>query len=88
MLTKNVGLIEYSRKVDAANCITHGIGAVMAAVGFVFLVMRTSGIRSVASAVVFGLSLVVVYTVSAVYHGLPSGEAKRPRNFRRNGSLK
>ena len=77
MLGKNVGLIEYSHKVDAANCVTHAIGAVAAAVGLVFLAVKASGARSVVSAVVFGLSLVAVYTASAVYHGLPSSETKR-----------
>lgn len=77
MLGKDVGLIEYSHRVDAANCISHAVGAAMAAVGFVFLVMKASGFRGAVSAVVFGLSLMAVYTVSAVYHGLPSGEAKR-----------
>lgn len=77
MLGKDVGLIEYSKKVDAANCVTHAVGAAMAAVGFFFLVMRANGLRSIVSAVVFGLSLFAVYAVSSVYHGLPAGEAKR-----------
>ncbi len=77
MLGKEVKLIEYSRKVDKGNCITHAAGAAAAAVGFVFLLLKADGIRSVLSAVVYGLALVAVYTVSAVYHGLPSGEPKR-----------
>lgn len=77
MLGKDVKLIEYSRGVDLGNCITHAVGAVAAAVGFVFLFFAASGVRGVLSAVVYGLSLLAVYTVSAVYHGLPAGEAKR-----------
>ncbi len=77
MLSKDVKLIEYSRGVDFGNCITHATGAVAAAVGFVFLMAKADGSRSLISAVVYGLALVAVYTVSAVYHGLPCGEAKR-----------
>lgn len=77
MLGVDVKLIEYSRKVDLGNCITHAAGAVAAAVGFVFLVAKASGVRSILSAVIYGLALVAVYTVSAVYHGLTGGEAKR-----------
>ncbi len=77
MLGADVGLIEYSRKVDLGNCITHAIGAVAAAVGFFFLIAKAQGIRGTVSAVVYGLSIIAVYTVSAVYHGLPCGEAKR-----------
>lgn len=77
MLGKDVKLIEYSHRVDKGNCITHAAGAAAAAIGFVFLVLKANGFRSVLSAVVYGLALVAVYTVSAVYHGLPAGEAKR-----------
>lgn len=77
MLSKDVKLIEYSRGVDFGNCITHATGAVASTVGFVFLMAKADGIRSLISAVVYGLALVAVYTVSAVYHGLPCGEAKR-----------
>lgn len=77
MLGKDVKLIEYSRRVDALNCITHAAGAAAAAAGFFFLLAEAEGFRGTLSAVIYGLSLVAVYTVSAVYHGLPSGEAKR-----------
>ncbi len=77
MLVKDVKLIEYSRNVDAGNCITHAAGAAAAAIGSALLVLQAGGLRSVLSAAVYGLSLMAVYIVSAVYHGLPAGEAKR-----------
>lgn len=77
MLGQDVKLIEYSQKVDAGNCITHAAGAVAAAIGSVLLVLKADELRSVLSAAVYGLSLIAVYIVSAVYHGLPAGEAKR-----------
>lgn len=77
MLGADVKLIDYSRKVDLANCITHASGAVAAAVGFALMLMKASGLRSVLSAMIYGVALMAVYTVSAVYHGLPAGEAKR-----------
>lgn len=74
---KDVKLIEYSKKVDACNCITHAFGAVLSAVGFIMMMIKAEGLRSTVSAVLFGVSLIAVYTVSAVYHGLESGEKKR-----------
>lgn len=73
----DVKLIEYSRKVDLANCITHAVGAIAAVIGFFFLVAEAEGLRGMISAVVYGLSIIAVYTVSSVYHGLPCGESKR-----------
>ncbi len=77
MLGSDVKLIEYSRRVDLGNSITHGAGAIAAVIGFFFLVAEANGLRGIISAVVYGLSIIAVYTVSSVYHGLPIGEAKR-----------
>lgn len=77
MINKNIGLIEYSRKVDMGNCITHAAGAVLSVPALILLIMKADGFREIISSIIFGLSLIAVYTVSAVYHGLPQGEAKQ-----------
>ena len=77
MIGADVKLIEYSRKTDFFNCITHAVGAVAAAVGFFFLILKADSPRGFLSSVVYGLSILAVYSVSSVYHGLPLGEAKR-----------
>ncbi len=77
MVAKDVRLIEYSERVDFFNCVTHAICAVLSVIGFAVMVFRADGARKIISAVLFGASLISVYTVSAVYHGLKSGEAKR-----------
>ncbi|MBQ5824982.1 MAG: hemolysin III family protein [Clostridia bacterium] len=76
MVNKDIGLIEYPKKVDMANCITHALGAALSAVALVMLVVKAEGLRADVSAWVFGLSLVAVYTVSAVYHGLTDPQKK------------
>lgn len=76
-LSSEVKLIEYSRKVDTANCVTHAFGAVLAVTAAVMLFAKAQGVRSVASALIYGLSLTAVYVASATYHGLKNGEAKR-----------
>lgn len=77
MAIKDVKLIEYSKKVDFFNCITHALGAMLSAVGFVMMLIKADSVRNTVSAVLFGVSLIAVYTVSAVYHGLKNGEKKR-----------
>lgn len=73
----DVKVIEYSGKVDFFNCLTHAIGAVLSVFALVIMVARAEGFRNTFSAVVYGVALIAVYTVSAVYHGLKVGEAKR-----------
>lgn len=57
----------------------HGAAALVSAVGLGFLVARTWGDGSrLVGAIVFGLSLVAMYTVSALFHSVPWREkAKR-----------
>ena len=77
MIGTDVDLIAYSEKVDLANCLTHALGAVLSAVGLIMLLMKAEGAVEIAAAAIYGVSLTAVYTVSAVYHGLKSGETKR-----------
>ncbi len=77
MIGKDVELIEYSRGVDFGNCLTHTIAAALSAGALILMAAKAADIRSAVSAVIYGLSLIAVYSVSAVYHGLKSGETKR-----------
>jgi hemolysin III len=69
----------YSRAEEVANWLTHGIGAVMSAVGLTLLIIF-AGTRGDAwhlvSFTVFGLSLFVLYTASTLYH-LSRNESRR-----------
>lgn len=76
MINKDIGLIEYSREVDRGNCITHAIGAVLSVPALIMLVLKAQGIRPTVSVVIFGLSMLAVYTASAVYHGLTNPKKK------------
>ena len=76
----SVELIEYTKAQDALNCVTHALGAVLGAAVLILLIKKAApfdSARYMASAIVYGLSLILLYSASAVYHGLPQGEAKR-----------
>lgn len=77
MVGKDVEIIEYSKKVDFWNCSTHIAGAVLSFTALVMLVVKSQDMRHLSAGIVYGLSLIAVYTMSSVYHGLPCGEAKR-----------
>jgi hemolysin III len=62
------------------NSISHGMTALAAIVGFVILVMlgNSSGkCCTLLSSIIYGLSLVSLYTFSTLYHGLRNKKAKR-----------
>lgn len=72
-------LHKYTLGEELVSAISHGIGAVLAIIGTVFLCIRAAQIDAVAlvSAILFGVTMVLLYTVSTVYHALaPNGGKK------------
>jgi hemolysin III len=70
----------YTAAEEIANSITHGLGAALACVGLVVLVvesLRHGSARHVFSALVFGFSLLALYLSSTLYHAL-SDPASKP----------
>ena len=64
---------------EVANTVTHGFGLFLSVVGFVFLVFMASvkgDAWHIASSIVYGLSLVVLYAASTFYHGATSPKLK------------
>jgi hemolysin III len=61
----------YAPLEEKLNILTHGIGAILAIVALVLLVVESSGKGStlqLVSFIVFGISLIILYTASTVYH--------------------
>lgn len=58
---------------EIANSVSHGVGALLALVGAAVLIVRsfsTGSGKAVASLAAYGVSLVLLYTASAVYHAV------------------
>jgi len=69
---------------EIANTVTHGIGAALSIAGLVVMVVLAAVSPtpwSVAAVGVFGATLVLLYLISALYHGIPHGKAKRVLKF-------
>jgi hemolysin III len=65
---------------EIASSVTHGIGLAGSIVAMPFLVMvaaREGDAWRVSSAIVFGVSLILLYCASTLYHALPRSKAKR-----------
>ena len=73
------GAPRYSRREEAANSLTHGLGALLAIAGLAILVVSASrhgSARAVVGCVVFGTTLVILYVTSTLYHAVPHSRAK------------
>ncbi len=81
MMSKRLQNInEYTLGEEVANSITHGIGILLSIVALALLVIAAQrnggGIRLVA-AVIFGVTLILEYTNSTLYHAFPWPKVKR-----------
>ena len=65
---------------EIANSITHGVGALLAMAGLVILIVQAAihgGAWYVVSYTVFGISMVLLYLASTLYHAVTARKAKR-----------
>lgn len=64
---------------EIANSISHGVGLIAAFVGIPVLMadaVRNASGRFIVGASVFGVTIIILYFASTVYHALPPGRAK------------
>jgi hemolysin III len=76
----SIKLVDYSRKEDWVNSITHIIGAVFALLVTVLCIARgieLNRFNYVILSLVYGLTMLAVFVCSSVYHGLNPGNAKK-----------
>ncbi len=73
-------LPDYTKGEEIMNMTTHIVGGALGIAALVLCVVRAAMHRSgygVASAVVYGVSMIALYTMSSVYHGVRPGMAKK-----------
>lgn len=65
---------QYSIGEEVAHAITHGAGAIFFLAGLVYLIIKAVSSGDpwrLATAIVYGTSLVLLYTISTLYHSFP-----------------
>ena len=70
----------YTKSEEIMNSVTHIFGAVTGIAVLVLCLIITipkSDVWAIASSAFYGFSMIALYTVSSVYHGLPMGMGKR-----------
>ena len=70
----------YTPTEEKINMITHIVGGGIAIAGMVLCIVRAAFHHSgagVGCSVVFGISMILLYTMSSIYHGLHDGRGKR-----------
>lgn len=66
----------YSPLEERLNAISHGIGVIAATAGLVLLLMKVEGVYGKFACVVYGLSMILMFLSSTLYHCVKSPNAK------------
>ena len=53
---------------EIANAVSHGIGALAGIAGLVLLLIKSDSFAEVASSIIFGFGMILLYTMSTLYH--------------------
>jgi hemolysin III len=78
-MTARAHASRYSIGEEIANSVSHGVGALLAVGGLVVLTVLAAlrgNVWHIVGCSVFGVSLVLVYTISTLYHGIQHPRAK------------
>ena len=70
-------LPRYSSGEEIMNMVTHIVGGAMAIGILALCILKASGWPAVLSSCIYGGSMLLVYTISSVYHGLHAGTGKK-----------
>jgi len=65
---------------EKANTVTHGIGTILSMIGFVillFMAVTKGNIWHIISFSIYGSTLIILYLMSTIYHGLPDTRIKK-----------
>ncbi len=80
MKKTNKELPKYTLGEEIMNSITHGVGALLAIAALVLSVIFAAINKdsiAVISAIVYGVTLIILYTMSTLYHSIPNKTAKK-----------
>lgn len=76
----DASISRYSLREEIAHAITHGVGILLSIAGLAVLVAASAVYGNawhIVSCSIYGATLILLYTASTLYHGIPSPSAKR-----------
>ena len=66
-----ISIPSYSVGEEISNAVSHGFGAILSAAALVLMLVRARGALAVTAAALFGSVMILLYTMSCLYHALP-----------------
>ena len=79
-MAQKVKLHKYSLGEELLNSISHGVGAALAIAGLIVglvIAVNTGDPYKIASMTLYGVTLIILYTISTIYHALKPNKGKK-----------
>ena len=76
------GLPIYSKREERLNMISHIIGVLIGVAVVIASILNAHSEMGMAGGIIYGVSLIILYWASSVYHGLPIEDSKDKKHFR------
>lgn len=70
-------LPKYTAAEEITNTLTHGVGILLGILALLLCLSKADTALSAAGSVIYGISMIALYAISSVYHGLKPGTAKK-----------
>ncbi|NCA95981.1 MAG: hypothetical protein EOM74_03275 [Methanomicrobia archaeon] len=67
---------------EIGNAVTHGVGALLAITALILMLIKSDRMEETLSAVIFGSGMILLYTMSTLYHAFKNGSTVK-RVFKR-----
>lgn len=77
MYFENVKLPDYTKGEEVFNSVTHGVGVLFGLFSLIMFLLKSANLYSQIGAIIFGVSMIILYTSSTVYHVLKPSYAKK-----------
>jgi hemolysin III len=68
---------DYSLVEELLNSITHGLGALLSVAGLTLMILAANDGFELASAIIYGLSMITLFSASTLYHSVTNPSAKK-----------
>lgn len=56
---------------EIGNAVTHGVGAILATIGLILMLLKADNFRANFGAMIYGISMIFMMLMSCIYHALP-----------------
>ena len=83
-------VVFYPAQEEKINIVTHGLGIVLSIIAFILLIIKSSAddnATSLYSYIIYGLSLIVLYSASTIYHSSKSESSRIKLNVFDHASI-